>query len=97
MDPITLLLALLVGGAAAAVVTVLTWTAVQTWINRHAIPGGFGEVVRTRMASGRYSVVTGVFDCLGVLRASAKWEVGSFGPELEARFVGADNRIHVAT
>jgi hypothetical protein len=85
MDPITLLLIAAISAATTAV-TVVTWTAIQDWLDSRRIPGGTGRLIRERLATGQYKVVTGVFDRDGTLRSQATWRGASLDDALTYSF-----------
>ena len=98
MEPFTMLFLLLLGAAAAAtVVSVLTWSAVEDWIQAHKVDSGFAQIVRNRMANGNFRVVTGVFDSTGDLKSSEAWEAIELDTELQGRFSMEGNVIRVTT
>ena len=75
---------LAVAGAAAAK-AVISWRKIQNWLAPHRIQGGAARIVGERLDSGRYRVVTGVFDASGSLHAHRTWEGASLDSELAAK------------
>jgi hypothetical protein len=98
MEPITLiLLALLAGaGTAAVVVEILSWRAVDSYIRSRSAASGSAEIIRKRLASGRYEVVVGVFTPLGAKVATQSWDARALDPALQDRFCGR-NVIKIIT
>ncbi|VVJ24864.1 Uncharacterised protein [Amycolatopsis camponoti] len=92
MEPITLiLLALLAGaGTAAIVVDVLSWRTVDSFIMAQPTTSGSAEIIKNRLASGRYQVVAGVFSPLGTKVATRSWEASTLEPLLQNRFGNRD-------
>lgn len=97
MDPLSLLFfALLVGTGAAIVVSILTWTAIDEFVQLKVAKAGSAEIIRRRLSSGRYEVVAGVFSATGAKAASQRWDAGEIDQDLSRRF-GAKNVIKIKT
>jgi len=100
VEPITLiLLALLAGagvGAAAVIVEVLSYRAVDRYVSSISVTRGSAQIIRNRLQSGRYEVVVGVFGPAGSKLASQSWDAGQLDSTLEQRF-GKQNVIQITT
>ncbi|MEI5101930.1 hypothetical protein RB200_29675 [Streptomyces sp. PmtG] len=98
MEPLSLILLLLLGGAAAgAVLAQVTWDMVNGWIHTRALRGGYAEILSERMASGDYCVVGGVFNAHGVRTATQTWQAHALDPELARRLRTQRGVIRVHT
>jgi hypothetical protein len=94
MDPITLLILAAVGAAATSV-AVISWRAVQKWINAHRVPNGTARIVREKLRNGNYRVVSGVFDNKGDLRSQKTWEAERLDEDLDGEFRRSNGTIVV--
>lgn len=92
MDPITVGLLVWAGVVAAN----LTWDAVNKWISARKVPGGSATIVRERLATGQYKVVTGVFTPSGAKAAERVWTASALDASLAARFPVGANTIRIA-
>lgn len=97
MEPISLILLLLAGGLAGAALSQLTWTMVDTWIHSRALRGGYAEIISSRLATGDYHVVAGIFSSYGVRTASQTWDARALDPELARRLSASGGVIRVQT
>jgi hypothetical protein len=97
MDPITLLVLGVLAATGAAAATLVTWAAVRGWINSHRIPGGTARILRTRLATGNYRVVAGVFDQRGLAYTRGQWDSVRLDAELNRRFENGGGTIVVRT
>jgi hypothetical protein len=93
MDPITLLIAGLIGAAVAACIA---WQAIQDWMERkkreeHA---RVVDLIRKELAGGRVKVIAHAFDAGGELVAADEWEADQLDAETAAKF-GAKSKIRV--
>lgn len=87
-----LLLALLIG---AALLAVLTWSDISSWITTNATGvSKYGEIIKEKLATGNYQVVVGVFDKRNTRTAKTSWTAKELDADLNARFRSA-NRIVV--
>jgi hypothetical protein len=94
MDPITLLI-LAVAGLAGTSVVVVSWQAIQKWLNANRIPGGTGRIIREKLQNGNYRVVSGVFDTQGTLQTQRSWEAARLDAELDNEFQRSNGTIVV--
>jgi hypothetical protein len=92
MDPITICLLIWAGVVAVD----LTWETVQSWITSRKVPGGSATIIRTKLASGQYEVVTGVFNPSGAKIAERVWKASSLDATISARFPAGSNKIRIA-
>jgi len=93
VEPITLALLFLFGGAAVGI----SMGAVQNWIDANKIPNGTAEMVRNKLAGGKFQVVAGIFDQSGELITTKTWSGDRLDSALEARFNREGDIIHVVT
>ena len=76
MEPISLIiLALMAGlaGGTAVVVAYLKWATVSNWITMNSLRNGYADVIATRLATGKYQVVAGVFNSYVTRTQSQTW------------------------
>jgi hypothetical protein len=59
--------------AAALGAAVLTLSKVQSWMSRRKVPQGTGEIISEKLATGQFSVVSGVFSPEGTQIARKRW------------------------
>jgi hypothetical protein len=85
MDPVTLLI-IAAFSLAAGAATAVTWSMIQNWLNANRIPGGTATIVKERLQSGNYRIVTGVFDTRGTLKTQKTWQASSIDNELNEAF-----------
>ncbi|MEU6762767.1 hypothetical protein ABZ916_09605 [Streptomyces sp. NPDC046853] len=98
MDPISLILLVMAGSfAAGAVLAQVTWDMVDSWISTRAVPGGYAEILSSRLATGDYHVVGGVFTSYGTKTASQTWDGHALDPELVRRLGTSGGVIRVYT
>lgn len=83
--------------AAIAIGTAITWAAVENWIQANLVPSGTAQIVGQRLASGKYSVVAGVFSSTSGLVAQKTWESDQLDPELARRLDENGGTIVVRT
>jgi hypothetical protein len=85
-------LLILLGGLALVSVA---WSAIEGWLDANRTPTtAYAEVLKERLAGGKYRVVAGVFDRHGHRTAQTEWEADELGDDLKKRF-GRKNRIRV--
>jgi hypothetical protein len=98
MEPISLLLIALFASAttAAAVLALLTWSTVDSFIRSKAVPAGTATVIQKQLASGNYSVVVGVFGRTGSKIASQSWEAQTLDSTLRTK-LGGKNALTIRT
>jgi hypothetical protein len=86
MEPISIIL--IVTGVMSA--AALTWRTIKSWIEAHKVPSGYAEVLRERLANGKYRVVAGVFDQRGTQVARREWVKTKIDSDLTTRFGNSD-------
>ncbi|MEU5316701.1 hypothetical protein AB0G67_08235 [Streptomyces sp. NPDC021056] len=97
MEPISVILFLLASGLAGAALAQVTWDMVDTWIHARALSGGYAEIISSRLASGDYHVVGGVFSAQGVRTATRTWDARGLDPALSRRLEQSGGVIRVRT
>lgn len=98
MEPISLILFfLMAGGLAGAALALVTWDMVDTWIRSRALRGGYAEIISSRLATGDYHVVAGVFSSGGARTATQMWDARALDPELTRRLRTSGGVIRVRT
>ena len=95
MDPITLLILGIIGAAAAT--AAISWTVIQNWIDANKIPQGTARIIKSRMASGKYRVVGGVFNQVGTLVTQTSWEASKIDDDLDRRLRQSGGVIVIKT
>lgn len=76
MEPISMIILALIAslaGGTAVVVAYLNWAAVSDWITLNSLRNGYANVIATRLATGKYQVVAGVFNSYGTRVQSQTW------------------------
>ncbi|WP_210584675.1 hypothetical protein [Streptomyces sp. GESEQ-35] len=97
MEPISIIFLLLAGLAAGAVLAQVTWDMVDTWVRGRSLRGGYAEILSSRLASGDYHVVAGIFTSAGVRAADQTWDAHALDPELTRRLATSGGVIRVRT
>ncbi|MER7008074.1 hypothetical protein ABT297_34200 [Dactylosporangium sp. NPDC000555] len=79
MEPVSLIIWWVVSSLAAGaaiVVIYLRWSTVSNWVALNSLRNGYANVIATRLASGKYKVVAGVFNSYGTQVRSQTWQAG---------------------
>ena len=73
----------------------LAWDAISSWIEQNRTPSTrYAELIRERLANGRYRVVGGVFTASGKCQARQAWEVDELDDDTR-RVFGSRDRVRV--
>jgi hypothetical protein len=84
MEPITLVVLAVIAIASAA--STITWRAINSWITLNKVPEGAATIIKEKLQSGNYKVVSGIFTTEGVLKAQRVWEASRMDEELTGEF-----------
>ncbi len=90
MDPITI--GLIIAGllSAGAIIALLTWDQVDSFVTSHAVNQGTAKLIQKRLESGEFVVVAGVSGSNGTKLKERTWQAKAIDAELGRRFGGRD-------
>lgn len=92
MEPISMIILALIAslaGGTAVVVAYLNWATVSNWITLNSLRNGYANVIATRLATGKYQVVAGVFNSYGTRVQSQTWRAA----QLDGTLAGQLGRV----
>lgn len=86
--------ATIIGGliVGALVVAMITWNEIERWFNQNRQPNTIGELVRTMVANGEYTVVGNVLRNGSAIQ-SKTWQSKQIDAETQRRFRDTDRVI----
>ncbi|QMW05437.1 hypothetical protein [Spirosoma foliorum] len=86
------LIALLFAGA---VITLLVWNDIYTWLNGNQVSEAkYAEIIKEKLDNGNYKVVAGVFTKKGATLATKAWETKELDKDLQSKF-GWNDKIKI--